>query len=166
MVIKFASIETNTYFNEGFKRFFHNEHLTTWMIILRVKCAALSLPVVLYSYINPTTRLLIYKLFIGHLWLPWMNVLFRNVFEHLKVIYNLCMYVFSCIHVSVVFLLWDCYFTVNYKIGSIVFRWPTKIIFMPNHRIKIKHLFCFPGGLWTYKVRAYCSYRSTLREVV
>ena len=51
-----------------------------------------------------------------------------------KVIYNLCMSICSCIHVSVVFLLWDCYFTVNYKMGSIVFRWPTK-----------KHLYTQPS---------------------
>ena len=31
---KFFSIETNTFCNEGFKRFFHEERLTTWMIIL------------------------------------------------------------------------------------------------------------------------------------
>ena len=63
-----------------------------------------------------------------------MNVLFLKVFEHLKVIYNLCMSISSCIHVSVVFLLLDCYFTVNYKMGSIVFRWPTK-----------KHLYAQPS---------------------
>ena len=31
---KGAEIETNTFYNEGFKRFFHEKHLTTKMIIL------------------------------------------------------------------------------------------------------------------------------------